>query len=75
MIGKTAKQLLQAGYTVEDVKNFDTWWYSNDFRGRAGDPPTLPQVIEKIKQSKSDPHPAAIRRPGEKTAAQKRLNY
>lgn len=57
-IGKTAKSLLKAGYTPEDVDRFGMWWSRNDFRGRRGEPPTLGQVIEKIMQAKMETSPA-----------------
>jgi phage replication O-like protein O len=50
-IGKTAKSLVAAGYMSADIDSFICWWNDNDFRGRKGEPPTLANVIDKIKQS------------------------
>jgi len=50
-IGRTAKQLADAGYTAQQVVHFGQWWRVNDWRGKKGNPPTLPQVVELIKQS------------------------
>jgi phage replication O-like protein O len=60
-IGKTASELLQAGYLPEHVEYFGQWWSENDFRGKRGSPPTLAQVEELIMQAKQDydrKHPA-----------------
>lgn len=55
-IGKTVKNLLAAGYTVESVTTLATWWRRNDFRGKQGQAPTLSQVEDTI--SKCKPMPA-----------------
>lgn len=34
----------QIGTTVEQVEKFDRYWYSNDYRGIDGRPPTLDQI-------------------------------
>ena len=51
-IGKTVKQLREAGYTNQDLKNFEKYWYRNDWRGKKNQAPTLPQVIENILKAK-----------------------
>jgi phage replication O-like protein O len=51
-IGKTAQRLIKAGYTFDDLVLFSVWWKENDFRGRKGNPPTMPQLEEMIFQSK-----------------------
>lgn len=50
-IAKTAKALLQAGYTPAQVRAFPAWWQACDWRGQRGDTPTMAQLTEKIKQS------------------------
>lgn len=52
-IARTTKRLRGAGYTVDDLDNFIQWWRVNDFRGKKGEPPTMPQIEEKIYQSKN----------------------
>ena len=52
-IGKAAKQLLEAGYTVADLDKFKTWWYSQDWRGKNGQPPAISVVSELILQALS----------------------
>lgn len=53
MIGKYAKQLVDAGYTGLDVDNFLEWWNEYDFRGKRGERPTIGQLTEFISRSKS----------------------
>jgi len=58
-IGKTARQLREAGYTIQDLETFDTWWKA-DFRGRDGKSPSLASVIECIEKAKKEsPAPVA----------------
>jgi len=58
-LGKAAKQLLEAGYTVADLDKFKTWWYSQDFRGKQGQPPALNVISSLILQALSwSPQPA-----------------
>lgn len=52
-LGKAAKQLLEAGYTVADLDKFKTWWYSQDFRGKQGQPPALNVISSLILQALS----------------------
>jgi phage replication O-like protein O len=52
-IGKTVKSLLSAGYTVDDITNFSEWWKVNDWRGKRGELPTMPQVVDNIYKSKN----------------------
>ena len=54
-IGKTAKELCQAGYHINDLENFEKWWKEKDFRGMKGTPPMLEQVKEKILQARKIP--------------------
>jgi len=51
-IAKTAKTLLSAGYTVEDVERFLPWWNEFDFRGQKHQPPSLAQLVENIFRAK-----------------------
>lgn len=53
-IGKTAKALIKAEYSIDDLKGFEAWWYKNDFRGQKNEPPTLQQTIDKIYQYKAE---------------------
>jgi hypothetical protein len=50
-VGKTASELLAAGYTAEQVLAFKDWWSAFDWRGQRGDTPTPARVVELIKQS------------------------
>ena len=50
-IGKTAKQLVTAGYDAGQITAFGEWFKTVDWRGQRGSPPTLAQVVELIKQS------------------------
>jgi hypothetical protein len=52
-IGQTVKAFTRAGYTPDDLRAFDVWWTSTDWRGRQGQYPTLKQLraeIAKVKQ-------------------------
>jgi phage replication O-like protein O len=61
-LNKTIKNLLEAGYTVEDLDTLRGWWYANDFRGQKGQPPTLAQVVDKILQAKQESAPPPPRK-------------
>lgn len=53
-LGKTASQLIKAGYTPDQIReryNPGAWWYLHDWRGQKGQPPTLPQVVSTIEQA------------------------
>lgn len=52
VISRFSKQLIQLGYTPDDVKFFSGWWYKNDWRGRRNQAPTPAQVKELIGSSK-----------------------
>lgn len=52
-LGKAAKQLREAGYTPADLDKFKTWWYSQDWRGKNGQPPAINVVSELILQALS----------------------
>jgi len=50
-LGKSAKKLISAGYSLELIKNAYSaggWWYKNDWRGQKGEMPTPEQIIETI---------------------------
>jgi hypothetical protein len=51
-VGKTAKELLKAGYGPEDVRTFLAWWKSDSFRAAHMPVPTLNQLLERIKQAR-----------------------
>jgi len=53
-IGKCARELLHADYTAEDVTKFGDWYAEFDWRGKKGQAPTLPLLIELIAQSKQE---------------------
>lgn len=44
MLNQAAAILRAAGHTIEDVERFRQWWYSEDWRGKDGYPPTVAQV-------------------------------
>ena len=53
-VGKCAKGLLAAGYTIEQLQRYygpDSWWYKNDWRGKQNSPPKPEQINETIKQA------------------------
>ena len=57
-IGRVAKELLKAGYTVDQVKasySGGCWWYKEDWRGQKGQSPLPADIAKTIMQSVSDP--------------------
>ncbi|MFY9225253.1 MAG: hypothetical protein WAQ98_21445 [Blastocatellia bacterium] len=46
-LGKEIKLFSENGINAEDVTKFSEYWYSEDFRGQKGEPPTLEQVSQK----------------------------
>ena len=54
-LGKCAKGLLAAGYTVEQITNFysgeSSWWRKHDWRGQKNSPPKPEQINETIAQA------------------------
>ena len=53
-LAKPSKELLVAGYLPEQVKTFYSpgdWWYTHDWRGQKGQPPTPEQILETIAQA------------------------
>lgn len=57
---QAGKIMRDNGHSVEDVLNFETWWYENDWRGQRSPPqaPTLQNVRDewgKFKASKNKP--------------------
>ena len=46
-LGKEIKLFSENGIVAEDVTKFSEYWYSEDFRGQKGEPPTLEQVSQK----------------------------
>ena len=56
-VGKCAKGLIAAGYTIEQLQRHygsNSWWYKNDWRGKKNDPPKPEQINETIKQAVDD---------------------
>lgn len=68
-LGKAAKQLREAGYTPADLDKFKAWWYSQDWRGKNGQPPAINVVSELILQALSwvpqpaHPQPVQVAKP------------
>ena len=54
---KRAKALLKAGYTIQNIRDFERWWYKNDWRGQKGQPPNPELVIELLKRSLDSTQP------------------
>ncbi len=54
-LGKTARELLAAGYSAAQVNALAQWWTRNDWRGRKGQAPTLAQVVDNIGKVKVTP--------------------
>ena len=55
-LAKPSKELLEAGYLPAQVKTYYSsgdWWYTNDWRGQRGQPPTPEQILETIAQAKN----------------------
>jgi len=42
----SAKMLLSAGYTPDDISAIGAWWYEHDWRGQKGQAPTPEQIRE-----------------------------
>ena len=51
--GKAARDLLSAGYTVEQVRGFREWWLSDSWRAEHMPVPTIAKLIEKMEQFKN----------------------
>jgi len=47
-VAQTAGVLKEAGYSIDDLRSFWTWWHKNDWRGQKGQLPTLPQLRSEI---------------------------
>jgi hypothetical protein len=50
MIAKTAKSLLDAGYTPEQVRGFKEWWLSDSWRAEHTPVPTIAKMTDKLQQ-------------------------
>lgn len=71
-IGKLGKQLKDAGYTLEDLQNAygpDGTWWTDDWRGKKGQEPTMAQVLSEI--GKYSGKVQGIQRPKTKTMAER----
>lgn len=44
-INATAEWLLNKGQTPERLEDFSTWWNTNDWRGKKGDPPKPNEIV------------------------------
>jgi len=59
-LAKEVQLFSKAKITAQDVNKFATYWYSEDFRGQKGEPPTLPQVVQRWEIAKSWQDPSEI---------------
>lgn len=50
-LNATAKKLRDAGYDPASLDKFANWWYSQDFRGKQGQPPAIGLVPSLILQA------------------------
>jgi len=50
-LNAASKRLREAGYDPASLDKFANWWYSRDFRGQQGKPPSIGQVEELILQA------------------------
>ena len=53
MIAKTAKSLLDAGYTPAQVRGFKAWWLSDAWRAEHTPVPTIAKLLDKLEQFKN----------------------
>lgn len=53
-IVRAAADLRRAGYTPEDVRSLNAFWYANDWRGQRGSPPTPEQLAEGLARMRRD---------------------
>lgn len=53
MIGKTKSKLLKDEATLQDLDCFKAYWYSQDWRGKKGEVPSLPQVVSEWTKAKT----------------------
>lgn len=45
-LNQAEKKMRDKGYTPDDLKAFEKWWYTEDWRGKQQQPPTLNQIRE-----------------------------
>jgi hypothetical protein len=45
-LNQAEKKMRDKGYTPDNLKAFGDWWYSQDWRGKQQQPPTLTQIRE-----------------------------
>jgi DNA-binding MarR family transcriptional regulator len=45
-LNQAEKKMRDKGYTPNDLKAFEKWWYAEDWRGKQQQPPTLNQIRE-----------------------------
>ena len=50
-LNAASKRLREAGYDPASLDKFANWWYSQDFRGQQGKPPSIGRVEELILQA------------------------
>ena len=53
MIAKTAKSLLDAGYTPAQVRAFKAWWLADAWRAEHTPVPTIAKLLDKLEQFKN----------------------
>lgn len=59
-LAKEVQLFSKAKITAQDVSKFANYWYSEDFRGQKGEPPTLPQVVQRWEIAKAWQDPSEI---------------
>lgn len=59
-LAKEIQLFSKAKITAQDVNKFASYWYSEDFRGQKGEPPTLPQVVQRWEIAKAWQDPSEI---------------
>lgn len=50
-LNAVSKELRDAGYSAADIDKFSRWWYSQDWRGQQGKPPTVGVIPKLILQA------------------------
>lgn len=53
---KSAANKMAKTYEIQDVDKFSIWWYQHDWRGQAGQPPTLSNVREEWGKYRNHPN-------------------
>jgi len=76
LIGKTKAQLIKVSATLEELSKFEMYWYAQDWRGKQGQAPTLPQIVAEWGRARVwDGKPAQPQRPQGKTFIRQQATY